>query len=151
MPVGEVLLEVSARTAPAAEVVFECREEDVTVLNTAETGADGREAVGKAERVRSMDGGAAGFGGGEAVLALGAGLPQDKKKPSSSAPAEGCVAGLCVSTPSTVIPFGNAYMDTLGFRWPITIATWLTGLHPPSRGARTLLGKAWPRGLSTSF
>ena len=78
-------------------------------------------------------------------------MPQDKKKPSSSAPAEGCVAGLCVSTPSTVIPFGNVYMDTLGFRWPITIATWLTGLHPPSRGARTLLGKAWPRGLSTSF
>ena len=83
MPVDEVLLEVSARTAPAVEVVFECREEDVTVLNTAEIGADGGEAVGRAERVRAMDGGAAGFGGGEAVLALGAGLPQDKKKPSS--------------------------------------------------------------------
>ena len=63
MPVDEVLLEVSARTAPAAEVVFECREEDVTVLNTAETGADGGEAVGRAERVRAMDGGAAGLAG----------------------------------------------------------------------------------------
>ena len=147
----EVLLEVSERTAPAAEVVFGCREEDVTVLNTAETRADGGGAVGRAERVRAMDGGAAGFGGGEAVMALGAGFPQDKKKPSSSAPAEGCAANLYVSTPSTVIPFGNLYMDTLGFTWPITISTWLTGLHPPSRGARTLLCIAWPRGLSISF
>ena len=121
------------------------------MLNTAETGADGGEAVGRAERVRAMDGGAAGFGGAEAVLAVKAALPQDKKKPSSSAPAEGCAANLYVSTPSTVIPFGNVYMDTLGFRWPITIATVFTGLHPPSRGARTLLCIAWPRGLSTYF
>ena len=100
-----MLLEVSARAAPAAEVVFERREEDVTVRGAAATGV----ADGGAETVRPMDGGAAGFGGGEAVLALGAGLSQDEKKSSSSAPAVGCAADLDVSTPSTAIPFGNLY------------------------------------------
>ena len=105
MPVDEVLLEVSVRAAPAAEVVFERKDEDVTVRGAAAaTGADGG-----AETVRPIDGGAAGFGGGEAVFALGAGLSQDEKKSSSSAPAEGCAADMDVSTPSTTIPFGYLY------------------------------------------
>jgi hypothetical protein len=109
VPVDEVLLEVSARATPAAEVVFERREEDVTVRGAATTGADGVEAGG-AETVRPMDGGAAGFDGGEAGLAFGAGLSQEEKKSSSSAPAVGCgAADLEVSTPSTTIPFGNLY------------------------------------------
>jgi hypothetical protein len=110
VPVDEVLLEVSARAVLAAEVVFERREEDVTVRGAAATGADGGEAEAGAETVRPMDGGAAGFDGGEAGLALGVGLSQDEKKSSSSPPVEGCAAAdLEVSTPSTTIPFGNLY------------------------------------------
>jgi len=98
-----VLLEVSVR-APAAEL--ERREEDVTVRGAAATGADGGAGAG-AETVRPMDGGAVGFDGAEAGLALEAGLSQDEKKSSSSAAAAGSAADLEVSTPSTTMPSGN--------------------------------------------
>ena len=119
VPVDEVLLEVSVRALPAVEE-FERREEEVTVRGAAAAGA---------ETVRPMDGGAAGFGGGEAGLALGTGLSQDEKKSSSSAAGEVSVADLEVSTPSTTIPFGNlcGCARTVSGSQLITIATWRTG------------------------
>ena len=102
----EVLLEVSVCARVAAEAEFERREEDVTVRGATATGADGGAGAGS-ETVRPIDGGAVGFGGDEAGLALGAGLSQDEKKSSSSAVAVGCAALIEVSTPSTTMPFGN--------------------------------------------
>jgi hypothetical protein len=76
------------------------------VRGAAATGASGGDGAG-VETVRPMDGGAVGFGGGEAGLALGAGLSQDEKKSSSSAAVDGCAEDLAASMPSTMIPFGN--------------------------------------------
>ena len=118
VPVDEVPLEVSVRAPPAADAECERREEDVTVRGAAATGADGGEAEGGAEAVRPMDGGAVGFGGGEAGLALGAGLSQVEKKSPSSAASEGCGVDLEVSTPSTTIPFGNLWVRSRGELWP---------------------------------
>ena len=75
MPVDEVLLEVRAQVV---EVVFELRDEDVTVRGAATTDADGGAAEGGAETVRPMDGGAVGFGGGG--LGLGSGFVPGREK-----------------------------------------------------------------------
>ena len=113
----------------AAEAEFERREEDVTVRGATATGADGAGS----ETVRPIDGGAVGFGGDEAGLALGAGLSQDEKKSSSSAAAVGCAADIEVSTPSTTMPFGNLDESACAVSYgkSITMIMWRTGLHLP--------------------
>jgi len=83
VPVDEVLLEVSVRAAPAAEVEFARRAEDVTV----------RGAAGAAEGgPRGVDPVDAGADCGDATVGFGeVGFSQDEKKIFLV----GCVFGLC--------------------------------------------------------
>lgn len=56
----DVLLEVSVRAPPVAEVEFVRREDDVMVRGATAAEEEGEAPVGGAEAVRPMDGGAAG-------------------------------------------------------------------------------------------
>ena len=94
----DVPLEVSVRAAPAAEVEFARRAEDVTVRGAAAAAVGGG--------VDPVDDGA--DCGDATVFGFGEmGFSQDEKKSSSSAVSLGCAGALEVSTPSPTIPLGN--------------------------------------------
>jgi hypothetical protein len=70
-------------------------------------GAEGGSPGTEAEGAQPMDGSAVCNGGSTALGFDEVGLSQDKKKSSLSAVAPGCVEALEVSTPLTMMPFGN--------------------------------------------